>query len=97
MTDQTAAHTVPLEELARRVAHATTIHAEQTKLLAAWFNAMGAHIIAIGIFAPFIGYFYGTSEFKMSLPGAAFAAAVRLAIGIVLHSLGELALTRLRP
>jgi predicted membrane protein len=69
---------------------------EQTKLTAAWLNALGAAIIAAGVFAPVLASLYGVSQPVRSWLLLPLLSATCFAFGAFLHGLGRLALRRLR-
>ena len=72
------------------------IHNERTKLTAAWFNTLGAALVATGLFAPASALLCGLSQpafgavFMITLAGGC------LVFGIALHLAGRLMLRSLR-
>jgi hypothetical protein len=72
------------------------VHNEQTKLTASLFNALAASLVAAGVFAPAIAFFYGLSR-----PGAGAVQLLLvslgcLAAGVCLHWFGKRKLRRLQ-
>jgi hypothetical protein len=61
------------------------IHNEQTKLSAAWLNALATALVAAGTFASFASLVYGFSSPAVSRVVISFAAIVCFVGGIALH------------
>ena len=73
-----------------------TIHHERTKLISTALNNLGVATIATGIFAPGIGYLYGSSA--LNTGGWWFMIGVAwLLIGTALSFIAWAVLGRLQP
>ena len=68
---------------------------ERAKLTANWFNALGASLVAAGVFAPAIAFLYGISQPALDGVHGSLVAFACVAGGVLLHFMGRWMLRRL--
>jgi hypothetical protein len=66
-----------------------TVRNERRKLTAAWFNAIGTALMAVGVFAPVGSQIYGLGVDRADQTLVAKSSVVCLAVSIVLHLIGR--------
>lgn len=76
-----------------------TVHNEQVKLTANWFNTMASAAVVAGIIVPAAAAFYGVGGYDHAGSGWRFllSAAIWICSGSVLHYLARRTLRRLQP
>jgi hypothetical protein len=72
------------------------VHNERTKLMANWFNALAAALVAAGVFAPTVALIYGLSPMSADGSRLSLVALGCFSGGAFLHWLGRALLGRLR-
>jgi hypothetical protein len=71
------------------------VHNEQTKLTAAWLNALATALLAAGFFAPAAAFIYGISQVSLDRWIMVALAFGCVGLGAALHLLGRVILRRL--
>ena len=71
------------------------VHNEQTKLTAAWLNALAVALVAAGFFAPAAALLYGLSQLPIGLGYMTALAVICPGLGAGIHMVGRAFLRRL--
>lgn len=72
------------------------VHNEQTKLTAAWLNALATALVAAGFFAPAAALLYGLSQIAIGFGYMLALAICCLTLGTGIHIVGRFVLRRLQ-